>query len=226
MSAILSMIRNIRWINSCWNEYESENILAWANNMRAFIESIADSHFDMFLLSFALAENKNSFLAALNGLASDRIFNIEKIEEKIIHFFQARKLSPTEKLILPKEYNAKQTWDYIKSLEKSGLPGLYNLYSKLSEIAHPSAHSINPFFRKDEEGRWVVTNSQDKFLMKEIISNNSDIFERILAYAFLSNFYMLRVLVKFRIFPLHPELKKFDFSPFPQWNELKRLIDL
>lgn len=225
MSAILGMIRNARWVDACWREYEAQNLLAWANNMRAFIESVADSYFDTFQLAFWIAENKNHFLSALSGLADEKLFNVEMFEEKIVHFFQGRKLTKAQRAELPETYEAKPTWKYVKTLEESDLSGLYDLYSSLSEISHPSSHSLNPLYRQHDEGGWIIVDDQDLGIIQSILSSNKHIFGRILAYAFISNLYLLRVLAKFKIFPLHPELKKFDFSPYPKWQELKALID-
>ncbi len=225
MSSILSMIRNGRWIDACWREYEARNLLAWANNMRALIESVADSYFDTFQLAFWIAENKDNFSTALSGLAGGQLLNVEKFEEKIVHFFQGRKLTKAEKAEFPEPYEAKPTWKYVKTLEQSDLPGLYELYSRLSEISHPSSHSLEPLYRQHEAGGWMVVNDQDLSIIKPILNSNKDIIGRLVAYAFIPNFYLLRVLAKFKIFPLHPELKKFDFSPYPKWHELKSLID-
>jgi hypothetical protein len=225
MSAILGMIRNGRWIDACWREYEAQNLLAWANNMRALIESVADSYFDTFHLAFSIAENKNSFLSALGGFAGDGLYNVEAFEEKIVHFFQGRKLTKPERAALPEAHEAKPTWQYVKTLEASDLAGLYALYSRLSEISHPSSHSLNPLYREDDTGGWMVVEDQDLNIIQSIVAENDRIFGRVLAYAFIPNFYLLRVLAKFKIFPLHPELKKFDFAPYPKWQELKDLID-
>lgn len=225
MSAILGMIRNARWIDACWREYEAQNLLAWANNMRALIESVADSYFDTFHLAFSIAENKRSFLSALGGLSGDNLYNVEEFEAKIIHFFQGRKLTKAEKATLPEAHEAKPTWKYVKTLESSDLAGLYDLYSRLSEISHPSSHSLNPLYREDDDGGWMIVEDQDLSIIQPIVTGSHHIFGRLLAYAFIPNFYLLRVLAKFKIFPLHPELKKFDFSPYPKWQELKALID-
>ena len=225
MSAILGMIRNARWIDACWREYEARNLLAWANNMRALIESVADSYTDTFLLAFSIAENKNSFLSALGGFSGDRLYSVEALENKIVHFFQGRKLTKLERAVLPNTHEAKQAREYLETLEASGLGGVKALYSRLSEISHPTSHSLKPLYRKDDAGGWAVVEDQDMEIIQSIVSDNDPIFSRLLAYAFIPNFYLLRVLAKFKIFPLHPELKKFDFSPYPKWEELKGLID-
>jgi hypothetical protein len=224
MSAILSMMRNSRWIEACWREFEAQNLLAWANNTRALIESVADSYLDTFTLAFSIVENKNTFLSALNGFAHDGLYNVETFEEKIVHFFQARKLTKQEKSSLPKAYEARPTWEYVKTLEASDLPGLYDLYSRLSEISHPSSHSLSPLFRQNSEGGWMIVSDQDRDMIRDIVSNNDNIFGRLIAYAFIPNFYLLRALAKFKIFPLQPELKKFDLSPYPKWPEFRDLL--
>jgi hypothetical protein len=225
MSAILGMIRNARWIDACWREYEAQNLLAWSNNMRALIESVADSYFDTFQLAFSIAENKSSFQSALGGFSDGSLYSVEALEAKIVHFFKARKLTKAEKAILPEAHQAKQSWEYVKTLEASDLAGLYALYSRLSEISHPSSHSLNPLYREDSDGGWMVVEDQDLQIIQSMVKESNHIFGRLIGYAFIPNFYLLRVLAKFKIFPLHPELKKFDFSLYPKWQEFKHLID-
>lgn len=220
----LILLRSKKWIQASYLSYCASDLLSWANNTRALIESTADFFSDFYNLSVSVADAKDTMLSFLNG-RDDVFVNLGELEKPLEHFFHARKLSKTEREELPDSHRAKQTWEYVKDLERHNMPGLYDLYSELSEISHPSKHSLWNMTILEETAEWKINITGEGDAIREIVDRHSDIFRRFLYYSFLPSLVMLRILVKFKLFSKHPELRRFDFSPYPQWTEIERILN-
>lgn len=223
LGSLLILLRTRKWVVASYQSYEAEDLLSWANNTRALIESTSDFFSDFYNLSVSTAKERRTLQSFLNG-RDDKGLNLTELQEPLAHFFHGRKLTKSEKIELPKFHEAKQTWEYVKDLERHHMPGLYALYSELSEISHPSKHSLWKLTTLEESGEWRLNGEGEARSITEIISRYPDIFDRLLYYSFLPSLVMLRVLVKFKLFTKHPELRKFDFSAYPQWNEIEKLL--
>jgi hypothetical protein len=224
LAALLTLLRSRKWVAAASWSYKAQDLLSWANSTRALIESTADFFTDLINLSISVADNNQKFLEFMRG-RGDAIISLKELEGPLEHFFHARKLSKTERSEFPEVHQARQTWQYVRDLERHGLEGIYDLYSQLSEISHPSKQSLWDLTTSDdEEGEWSLNNQGEGSKIEAIISDNQEIFNVIIGHAFIPGLLMLRVLVKFKLFSKHPELKKFDFSFLPFWSQIERAL--
>ncbi|MHA7818112.1 MAG: hypothetical protein ACX930_00520 [Erythrobacter sp.] len=224
LAALLTLLRSRKWFAASMRSYQAEDLLSWSNNTRALIESTADFFTDLSELAASVADHKDGFLTFLRG-RDDAVISITELEDRLEHFFHARKLSKVERRENPEVHQARQTWEYVRDLERHSLDGLYELYSQLSEISHPSKQSLWDLTSLDEgSGEWTLNNRGEKASIDRIISQHRHIFRGITGHSFTPGLLMLRILVKFDLFSKHPELKKFDFSYLPYWRKIEHTL--
>ena len=82
----------------------------------------------------------------------------KELEDTLIHFTHARKLSKGEDA--PSTHRARQPWEYIKRIEEMNNNGVKELYSELCELVHPAADSVLMWFVKEGDHLAIKSNTQ------------------------------------------------------------------
>jgi hypothetical protein len=223
LAATTSLIRAIRWFEATWREYEAENLLGWAACCRSLMESTGDALHGLRSVASSIAEQKTPFQSALTG-SLDGLFCFEELENMLIHFSHARKLSKAEKVDAPDSHRALQTINYIDMLEEAGPPGAKKLYSELCQLAHPSMMSLSYLNSRGDDGGFKVDSGRDKEMIRDVIHRYAPILHQLPSLAFNPGLIILRVLVPFKIFPIHPELRRFNFQEAAAWRKIEPLL--
>ena len=222
LAAVTSVVRASRWIEATWREYEAENILGWAACCRSLLESTGDTIDALGSMGADIAENTDLLMRALSGY-DEALLDLGSLEDKLIHFSHARKIKKAEKGQVPSSHVARQTTEYISLLESAGLLGPAALYAELCEIGHPAQRSISWMYEQIDGGFRVEPN-QDAHHIAAIVKRYRDDIYLLPSLAFNPGLLILRVLVKFGMFPLVPELRRFSFQGAKAWDKIKPVL--
>jgi len=149
-AALSSLLRNFKWVQATKRAIDDCNLLSFTSNLRCLIESCGDNLLTLQSVSATLADNNRIICDSINGIISSKgLATSSELENVLIHFAYARKITEEEKKIqgkLPKYQNAKPTVEYLKKLDRVDKGPINNLYSILCQFAHPAAHSIQYLF--------------------------------------------------------------------------------
>lgn len=217
LGATSSLIRSARWFEATWREHQVDNLLGWAACCRSLLESIGDTIDGLLGMGLDLADNMPMLMRGLTG-KDDDCFDLGPLEDKLIHFSHARKIRKADKTALPTTHVAKHTTDYIALLESAGGP--VKLYAELCEIGHPARGSLSWMYAPIDGG-FRIDSGRDASKIAEIVVKHRIGLETLPSIAFNPGLMVLRVLVKFGLFPLLPELRNFSFQGARGWDKIK-----
>lgn len=220
LAASSSIIRSARWFEATWREYEANNLLGWAACCRSLLEAIGDTIDGLLAVAPSLAEAMPMLMQGLTGF-DDAPLNLSELEDKLIHFSFARKVSKAERGVVPATHNARQTTEYITLLESAGGPT--KLYAELCQIGHPARGSLSWMYA-DIEGGFRIDLGRDAKAIADIVAKHQDQLHLLPSLAFNPGLLTLRVLVKFGLFPRVPELKDFSFQGARGWDHIKSVL--
>lgn len=223
MAAHTSLIRATRWFEATWREYQAGNFLGWAACLRSLLEAVGDTVDSLQSIGADIAENMPLLMRALTGFDKG-IIDFELLEDKVIHFSHARKIAKADRPQFPNSHVARQTFEYIGILKTAGLSETAALYAELCEIGHPARESVSWMY-EPIIGGFTVNSNRDMIAIKDIVTRYRRDIELIPSLAYNPGLLILRVMVKFCIFPLVPELRGFSFQGAKGWNKIKPVLD-
>jgi hypothetical protein len=224
LAAVSSVIRAQRWFDATSREYKSDNFVGWAACCRGLLEAIGDTAHSLGRTAHNLALNIRLFRSALAGL-EDGIIRPQELEDDLIHFSHARKLSKHERSTEPPAHNALHTVTYIEHLGKTGIQGAGSLYSELCQVGHPARGSLSYLYAPNSDGAFHIDAARDGRAIREVIERYRPVFRDLPSVAFNPGLLILRVLVKFKRFPVHQELKRFDYQGAKAWKVIEPLLN-
>ena len=142
-----SLIRNLQWLKGAATAIKDNNLLLFTSNLRCLIESSGDNLLSLLNVPITLADNFSNISQCLKGnMKGNTLYSSKELEEILIHFSYARKITNDEKNLqgkMPKYQNAKPASEYLKRLDSKVNNGsIADLYSILCQFAHPAAHSV------------------------------------------------------------------------------------
>lgn len=157
-AAFSSLLRNLKWTEGVTNAVDGNNFLSFTANLRCLIESCGDTLLSLKTVAMTLADNHDKITKVLEGNSNDNTILVSKaLEEILIHFSYARKITEEEKNAvgtIPKYQNAKPASEYLKHLDNKLDNGpIGALYSFLCQFSHPAAHSTHFFFKEEQEAQ-------------------------------------------------------------------------
>lgn len=225
-SALTSLLRIRRWIEGINWGYKSNNAFVFFASFRSLLESLSDSNDALANVSFELAENRSFLEVLFSGHRMDRLIFHQSLEDTLIHFTHARKLSKEENV--PETHKAKSARDYLKAIESDQDDKISDCYTELCNYAHPSGWSIMRFadFFKSEQGTVYSLNFQpDQALIREFIVEYSTTFLSILALGILPSLAILKILNMLPVKSLHTRVvDQIDLDGLPAWEEVKGIF--
>jgi hypothetical protein len=145
--AATSIKRIKKWLDATHTAYEAENFYGFCAGLRGLVEACADTFHAVAQIIDPVCEDFATIERALRGEATTVLLS-EQIEDVLIHYVFARKLSKAEKQQFHPAHDAKQVRAYLDSLSN---PDLIELYAELCQVSHPSAISLMPFLIGTEE---------------------------------------------------------------------------
>lgn len=222
LAATTSLVRSCRWFEASWREYESDNLLGWAACLRSLLEAIGDTIDGLGGVAITLADNMPELMRGLTGFDGG-ILDLGELEDQLIHFSHARKISRAERSSVPDSHVPRKTYEYIDILRSAGVPDTATLYAELCEIGHPASKSLS-WMHEATDGGFRISPDQDRIAIEAIIKSHGADLHLLPSLAFNPGLLALRVLVKFGLFPPLPELRSFSFQDARQWDQIRALL--
>ncbi|PBQ03515.1 hypothetical protein CCL17_09255 [Pseudomonas congelans] len=215
LAAAASIIRAFRWSSGMTTCYGAGLFLPFCACFRALIESTADTYDSLSTVAIDLSKCRTDVNNILQLTATKGIIASE-LEEKLIHFSHARKLPKNNSS--PTSHNAKQAANYVNTLEKAGLPGLYELYSELCQYTHPAAHSVASSLLPTSADSFQLTTTCDLLQIELMIEKNKSLMLPLLMYGFNPGALVLKVLMHFNAPQFHASgIRNIDLSGVGGW---------
>jgi hypothetical protein len=221
LTALITILRNRKWIKGIYIGIENQNIFIFAACLRSLIESIADSMDALVFSSYEMSKVHTLIFQALSGQAGNFLYRNKPLEDKLIHFLYARKLTKEEHA--PDSHKAKKPSDYIKLFKDTEIGEIIkDLYFELCDIVHPGASSVF-IFCHGKSHEIQVDISQDKKIISSILEYYGKVLFSLFEYAFNPSLVTLGVLNYFNLPELHTrELLNIDLALIPIWKDIQQ----
>lgn len=167
-----SIMRFKKWCHAAVTAYHADNYYGFCASLRGLIEACADTYYTISKVTSPVCENFAMIERALRGKAIDPLFS-ESIEEELIHYTHARKLSRAEKVDCEESHIARQVRTYMDSI---GEQSIQDLYSELCQVSHPSAFSLVPFLVQENDDSPLMLHQVhiDRELNDEILTRHGE----------------------------------------------------
>lgn len=229
-AALSSLLRNLKWVSGINSAISENNMLSFSANLRCLIESSGDTLLSLQMVSATLADNNEVISNSLKGNIRNKTLVVSKdLEESLIHFAYARKITEEEKKIqgkIPKYQNAKPASEYLKRLDNMVPNGaISDLYSILCQFSHPAAHSIHYMFKGSKMDNHYLfgyaINSDVEYIDNILLSYNNEII-RTLMLGFNSSLLTLKTLNLFDYEPTKtPIIDAVNLDDLSAWKSAR-----
>ena len=220
-----SLYRTCRLIDASVRENRAANLPGWASCTRALLEAAGDSSEPLRVIPGTLAEHHGWIRTCLSSQERQLSVNAE-LEDMMIHFTHARRLSGSEKQTAPPSHKAKRTHKYISDLAAYGIPDAPMLYRELCEISHPASDSVSYIFSPiEKESAFRVDPRRDRHAIDTLLARYRHVFNDVLMVSFNSILISLRVFHAFRVFPNVTPLRNVNFSTIPAWADIEAALN-
>lgn len=213
-AAATSIIRAYRWCAGMSAAYSHGLFLPFCASFRSLIESTADGYHALSHVASTLAECKSLVNPILQLNAPTNVI-AQELEDVLIHFSHARKLSKGE--VAPQSHNAKTAADYVKGLEQH-VSGVYECYSKLCQFTHPAALSVGHLLAPLSSSSFVLFPAHDESRIEGLIEAYKQLVVPLFMFAFNPGALVLRVLLHFEAPQFHSRaIANMDLRGVPAW---------
>jgi len=145
--AATSIKRVKKWYDAMQAGYKSENYYGFCSAIRGLIEACSDTFYTVSKVMDPICSEFSIIEKALNGKAK-KVLLSEGIENELIHYIFARKLTAAEKRRFHPSHDAKQARAYLDSVQDQAV---LNLHLELCQVSHPSQVSLVPFLLSTDE---------------------------------------------------------------------------
>lgn len=149
-----------------------------------------------------------SSLAEIRGLVNPvlqlkqtQVVLAKELENQLSHFSHARKLAKGE--VAPDVHSAKQVAEYVRSLEKENLPGLYECYSDLCQYTHPAAHSVSHLLIPLHDESFALVPAYDQIRIEILMEKYKSLILPLFMFSFNPGALVLKVLLHFDVPKFH-----------------------
>lgn len=139
--ASTGMLRLNEWRHGSERALIDGNVLMLAAGIRGLLEACADTWQGFSDVAPTLADCHTIVRRAIKGELSEQMALAPELENALIHFSYARKLSPGEG---PALHSAASAKDCLSVLSESA-PDVVEVYHKLCDYTHPAAPSLFRF---------------------------------------------------------------------------------
>lgn len=158
LTCLTTLLRTKKWLNSVFIAYKGKDYYLFCVALRGLIESCADSFYTLGKANPFFAKHKKYIedLFLSSHMAEIRISS--ELENELIHFIFARKLSRAEQRKYPEAHQAEQVRHYLNALNNDKV---VKAYSHLCQISHPSFESINIFLSSDSPNNINLSSNCD-----------------------------------------------------------------
>jgi len=226
-ASFVSLIRNIRWIESMVLNYENNNFIGFCSSARGLLESSVDSYDTFIKVPIWISESFTSVKKSLHCEQKDTIHLDPELEETLIHFTYARKLLKNENA--PKSHITKTIKEYIKFVDEEENGALYNFYSFLCQISHPAAFSVLSYIKQEQFAShdiFRVNINSDSLNIENLIKENQENLNSIFEAGIFTSLICLKLLNEFNIREYYTnEVNLINFENSEMWKEIIKNIN-
>ena len=139
--ACTGMLRLREWLHGGERALADGNALMLAAGVRGFLEAAADTFQGFSDVGPTLADGHTIVRRAIKGELSEDLALAPELENTLIHFSYARKLSPGDG---PALHSAASAKDCVSVLSESA-PDIVDVYHELCDYTHPASSSLFVF---------------------------------------------------------------------------------
>ena len=221
-----TLLRLKKWIEAIQIAFEQKNYYGFCASVRGLIEASSDSFYTLGRVIYPIAENFKHIKIATKGESTKTILS-ESIEDHLIHYLLARKLTRSEKDTFPDSHNARQVREYLESLKDENA---IELYAELCQVSHPSTMSLIPFLvEHDEYGLTLHKEQIDDTLNINILDRHRETIYNSTMYALATSLCGLKMVNHFDVplfESLHTDEKAFiSLEGYPLWLSIEEQIN-
>ena len=226
LASATAILRSRQWIEAMRVSVMAPNLLSFAASFRGLLESAADSSTALESVPLTLARDHTDLLRALAGKAQSEIHLNPELEDRLIHYASARRLTKAELQAAPTSHKAQKVRDYINVLENGRVIDVIPCYQALCDLTHPGASSVGMWLHQIDEHTYEIRANQDKEAIDYFLAEYRETFVELLFFAFNPALVTLRILNYFPLKSLHTAaLNKWDMSRVPIWEKCINLMD-
>jgi hypothetical protein len=221
-----TLLRLKKWIEAIQIAFEQKNYYGFCASSRGLIEACSDSFYTLGSVIYPIAENFKYIKIATKG-ESTKIILSESIENHLIHYLYARKLTRPEKDAFPDSHNAIDVREYLKSINDENA---IKLYAELCQVSHPSTMSLIPFLiENDEYGLTLHKKQIDDILNRNILDRHRETIYNSTMHALATSLCGLKMVNYFDVplfESLHTDEKAFiSLEGYPLWLSIEEKIN-
>lgn len=158
LTCLATLLRTKKWLNSVLIAYREKDYYLFCVALRGLIESCADSFYTLGKANPAFATKKGYVEKIFSSTKIKEVRISTELENELIHFIFARKLSKDEQKRYPEAHQAEQVRCYLRALNNDKVA---KAYSHLCQISHPSLESINIFLRAESANNINLSSNCD-----------------------------------------------------------------
>ena len=219
-ASVATLVRAYRWAEGCLAAYSQNLYLPFCASARGLLEAVGDSHTGLARIPLSLAEASSDVRAGLAKTSPPALHNYEEIENILLHFSHARRLSKEEKAALPEYARAQDPKDYTLPIEAQCPGGFYAWYQELCELTHPASDSVCYTLNQEDDGQVSFNPSIDHERIAAHVGRHQERLTELLRLAQVPAITTLRVLVHFPMPELHVKsVAGLDMSRMPLWRK-------
>lgn len=157
---LVSAFKTLRWIEALDSNFE--NYYGFCSSLRGLLESCTDTFYTLRSVPLTIA--RDFFVIKEQISRRSNVFTTHApLEDLLLHYIQATKLSRSQMKQHPNTFAAKQITEYLSTMDDEDLLGLYQW---LCGISHPSCESTRTLLFH-HEGQAIVCN--DSFEMEKML---------------------------------------------------------
>ncbi len=218
-AATSNLIRYDKWFELCHNSSViNPNYIAFCSGLRGILECATDTYDALASVPLTMAQASSHIEDALLRRPTLNRLESKELEDSLIHFAFARKLTKHEDA--PKSHKAKTASDYIAPLDSKGLP-LKNLYAELCQVVHP-AHQSTAWLVGVEEQYFKIQRPDDLAFILCLCERYKECIEYIQMSSVNASIFIFKVLNMLSCPELHnSSADKYDMSNSPMHKKIE-----
>ena len=219
LTAVTAILRSRRWLSGVVQARTGNNLLVFASAFRGLMESAADASTALIGTPLTLAHLHPSIDEALRGSATNVTITSE-VEDELIHYAHARRLTASERSNLPRSHEARQTREYLQIFGDQNADLVRQCYGDLCELTHPAASTVAMWLALDDQNglEFSLLPHQDEAFIAGLLRDYSAVPLELLMFAFNGPVTTLNILNYFPVEDFHtPKLLNWNLDGIPAW---------
>jgi hypothetical protein len=220
LAGLTSILRHKHWMNAMIQSVSYENYFAFAASTRGLIEAAADTFDALRLVPSTLADQYLHIRSSLDRSQSE-FYVSKELEDNLIHYSHARTSKNNIKLSYP--HKAKNAKEYLDILSGADEKQIYECYSFLCDITHPSYASVLFFLDINEDGSLILyQKNPDSVNILNFISKYKNMMQNLFHMSLNPAILTLRLINKLSIKNLFiSTLENINLDSIPLWGKMK-----